>query len=54
MPYLKVGWGVQTCFLVFALSQFLPCKLFVMALNASVYADEAAFKNKLIKCLQVV
>lgn len=35
-----------------ALSQFLPSKLFVLAVNASVYADEAAFKNKLMNVLE--
>lgn len=33
---------------MFALSQFLPSKLFVLVLRASVYADEATLKNKLI------
>lgn len=30
------------------LPHFLPSKLFVLAPNASVYADEAAVKNKLV------
>lgn len=35
-----------------ALSQFLPSKLFVLAVNASVYADAAAFKSKLMNVLE--
>lgn len=48
MSYSKVGWCIQIFFLVFAFSQFLLSKLFVLVLSASVYADEAAIKNKLI------